>query len=58
MEDPKAVEAFNSLLDRYPDSPYRSKAEAFLKDIKKGRFTNVSRFFRAKERVFYMFGYE
>jgi len=58
VEDPKAVEAFNSLLDRYPDSPYRSKAEAFLKDMEKGRFTNVSRFFRAKERLFYMFGYE
>ena len=57
-EDPKAQDAFSSLVQRYPDSPYRSKAEAFLKDIKKGRFTRVSRFFRAKERVFYMFGYE
>ena len=57
-EDPKALEAFGSLVHRYPDSPYRSKAEAFLKDIEKGRFTRVSRFFRAKERVFYMFGYE
>ncbi len=57
-EDPKALEAFNSLVHRYPDSPYGSKAEAFLKDIEKGRFTRVSRFFRAKERVFYMFGYE
>jgi outer membrane protein assembly factor BamD len=57
-EDPKAQEAFSSVVDRYPDSPYRSKAEAFLKDIEKGRFTRVSRFFRAKERVFYMFGYE
>ena len=57
-EDPKAQEAFSSVVHRYPDSPYRSKSEAFLKDIEKGRFTRVSRFFRAKERVFYMFGYE
>ena len=57
-EDPKAKEAFSSVVHRYPDSPYRSKAEAFLRDLEGGRFTKVSRFFRAKERVFYMFGYE
>jgi outer membrane protein assembly factor BamD len=57
-EDPKAREAFSSVVDLYPDSPYRSKAEAFLRDLEGGRFTRVSRFFRAKERVFYMFGYE
>jgi outer membrane protein assembly factor BamD len=57
-EDPKAQEAFSSVVHRYPDSPYRSKAEAFLRDLEGSRFTRVSRFFRAKERVFYMFGYE
>jgi outer membrane protein assembly factor BamD len=57
-EDPKAQEAFSSVVHRYPDSPYRPKAEAFLRDLEGARFTRVSRFFRAKERVFYMFGYE
>jgi outer membrane protein assembly factor BamD len=57
-EDPSAREAFSAVVDRYPDSPYRSKAEAFLRDLEGGRFTRVSRFFRFKERVFYMFGYE
>jgi outer membrane protein assembly factor BamD len=57
-EDQQAVEAFRSLVVRYPDSPYRSKAETFLKDIESGRFTFVSRYFRFKERVFYWTGYE
>lgn len=57
-EDPAAAESFGELVQRYPDSPYRSKAETFLKDIKKGRFTMVSRYFRFKERVFYWMGYE
>ena len=57
-EDPKAREAFGTVVHRYPESPYRSKSEAFLKDLDGGRFTRVSRFFRFKERVFYMFGYE
>ncbi len=57
-EDPRAQEAFSSLVARYPESPYRSKAETFLRDMEKGRFTIVSRYFRFKERVFYMFGYE
>ncbi len=57
-EDPAALEAFSSLVHRYPDSPYRSKAETFRRDMEKGRFTMVSRFFRFKERVFYWAGYE
>lgn len=57
-EDQAALEAFSSVVHRYPESPYRSKAETFLKDVEKGRFTMVSRYFRFKERVFYMFGYE
>jgi outer membrane protein assembly factor BamD (BamD/ComL family) len=57
-EEPAAQESFSSLVHRYPESPYRSKAETFLRDIEKGRFTMVSRYFRFKERVFYMFGYE
>ena len=57
-EDPPAVEAFGSLLERYPESPYRPNAETFLKDIERGRFTFVSRYFRFKERFFYWLGYE
>ena len=57
-EDQQALEAFNSLVHRYPDSPYRRKAETFLRDIERGRFTLVSRYFRFKERVFYWLGYE
>jgi outer membrane protein assembly factor BamD len=57
-EEPSAQEAFGSVVHRYPESPYRSKAATFLKDMEKGRFTMVSRYFRFKERVFYMFGYE
>jgi len=57
-EDQKALQAFNSLVHRYPDSPYRPKAETFLRDIEGGRFTLVSRYFRFKERVFYWLGYE
>ena len=45
-------------MQRYPESPYRSKAEMFLKDIEAGRFSLVSRYFRFKERVFYWLGYE
>jgi outer membrane protein assembly factor BamD len=57
-EDQRAVEAFNSLVHRYPDSPYRPRAETFLRDIEGGRFTLVSKYFRFKERVFYWMGYE
>ena len=58
-EEPAAQEAFGSLVHRYPESPYRPKAEMFLRDIERGRFTMASRYFRFKERVFYyMFGYE
>jgi outer membrane protein assembly factor BamD len=57
-EDPAALESFSRLVHEYPDSPYRSKAETFLGDIEKGRFTMVSRYFRFKERVFYWMGYE
>ena len=58
QEDPAAQEAFNALINRYPESPYVSKSKMFLKDIEKGRFTMVSRYFRFKERVFYWLGYE
>jgi outer membrane protein assembly factor BamD len=57
-EDPKAREAFGAVVHRYPDSRYRPRCESFLKDLDGKRFTRVSRFFRFKERVFYMFGYE
>jgi outer membrane protein assembly factor BamD len=57
-EDAQAQEALGSLVARYPDSPYRSKAETFLADLEAGRFTLVSRYFRFKERVFYWMGYE
>lgn len=57
-QDPAAQEAFGALLRRYPESPYRSKAEMFLEDMEKGRFTMVSRYFRFKERVLYWLGYE
>ncbi len=57
-EDQEADRAFSLLVQRYPESPYRPKAETFLKDIKAGRFTLVSRYFRFKERVFYWLGYE
>lgn len=57
-EDRSAEEAFRSLVAKYPESPYRSKAETFLRDIEGGRFTLVSRYFRFKERVFYWVGYE
>ena len=58
QEDPAALEAFTSVVNRYPESPYVSKAKMFLKDIEKGRFTMVSKYFRFKERVFYWLGYE
>jgi outer membrane protein assembly factor BamD len=57
-QDGQAQEALGSLVGRFPDSPYRSKAETFLGDIEAGRFTMVSRYFRFKERVFYWMGYE
>jgi outer membrane protein assembly factor BamD len=57
-KDPEALETFGAVVQRYPDSPYRSKAETFQRDIETGRFTLVSRYFRFKERVFYWMGYE
>ena len=51
-------EAFEELLRTYPNSPYREGAQEFLADLAEGRFTVVSRYFRAKERVFGWLGYE
>jgi outer membrane protein assembly factor BamD len=53
-----ALEAFQSLLQLYPDSKYVYHARMFVEDIQKGRFTVVSRYFRFKERVFGPLGYE
>lgn len=57
-ERDKAREAFETLVRTYPESPYRKYAERFLVDLQQGRFTIVSRSFRAKERFFRWLGYE
>ncbi|MEW6443558.1 MAG: outer membrane protein assembly factor BamD [bacterium] len=57
-EDDAARDSFTRLVQAYPESEYRGKAEEFLQDLNDGRYTVVSRYFRAKERVFRWFGYE
>jgi len=54
----KARSAFSSLIEEFPKSTYAPQAKMFLKDIDKGRFTIVSKYFRFKERVLGWFGYE
>jgi outer membrane protein assembly factor BamD len=53
-----ALEAFQNLLQLYPDSKYAPHARMFVQEIEKGRFTIVSKSFRFKERVFGLLGYE
>ena len=57
-EDQESLGAFKSLVQKYPKSPYRSKAETFIEDLEGGPFSIVSRYFRFKERVFSWMGYE
>jgi len=59
LQDTKpAIKAFEALLEHYPDSKYSSRSKTFLRDIEKGRYTMVSRYFRLKERLFGYLGYE
>ncbi len=58
QDNEHARDAFETLIKEFPDSEYSAKAEAFLKDIRHGRFAIISRYFRLKERVFGWVGYE
>ena len=58
QDEKKSREAFQTLVERYPESPYTSHAKTFLSDLDRGRFTLISKYFRLKERLFWYFGYE
>jgi outer membrane protein assembly factor BamD len=58
QDNEPAMKAFNALLQHFPDSKYVSRSKMFMRDIEKGRYTMVSRYFRFKERVFGYVGYE
>ena len=57
-EDERSVDVFRSLLESYPQSEYRGKAEPFLSDLEGGRHTTISKYRRLKERLYVWFGYE
>jgi len=58
QDNEEAKEVFEALIETYPKSKYVPNSKKFVKDIEKGRFTIVSKFFRFKERVFGYVGYE
>jgi len=58
QDNDPATQAFETLLRNHPDSKYAPHARMFLRDIQKGRFTIVSKYFRMKERLFGYVGYE
>lgn len=58
QDNEDAHAAFARLLSDYPKSAYKRKAKLFLKDIERGRFTLVSRYYRLKERFLPWYAYE
>jgi len=53
-----ALDAFQDLLNLYPDSRYAPRSRAFVRDLEGGRFRYLSRLDRFKERVLGYLGYE